>query len=635
MLKLGRNFELPLSAVTQKVNILGMSGSGKSNCSGRAVEQMLEAKAQVVLFDPKNEAWGLRLAADGKKPGFQIPVFGGPNGDVPLKPDMGARIAELIVRQDYSAIIDTSGFDEEETAIFCTAWADRFRQLKLKHPGAMTLILEEAETYIPENPMSKLDQKMLKAFMKVQKLLRSKGVGFWTVGQRTQEVSKAVLNQAETYILFRLGGTQEREVIKNLIGRKDKEFIATIDAELPALETGTALVWSPWYLKVREHFKILKKTTFDAGATPEVGARRVEARALSPIDLQHVTEAMADVIEEAEKNDPVKLQGDLNRYKRELEAANKRYEALEARPAPTPVAIPKTREVPAFKDAQLARIEKIVQQITTANEKAGERTEAHVAALEKYRDDYRNGEFQRTEQLSRIAAELTAALNGATAAKNIPVPAAVPVKPAVPISRPIAVPPPPSDPGNANAYRDKLGAKQQTILDTILTFEGLGRSSIERSVVAAFVGMTATGGGYKNYLGGLRSGLNGQIPALVDYVGSDCIALTADGRAAATSSVQINSVQDCHEAWKKLIKASKQVQIVEAVITSHPHPVLREQVAAHLDMEVTGGGFKNYLGSLRTLGVIEYCTVKQDVDGTPQDLPALKATDLLYPEGLA
>src|SRR3954470_8275001 len=97
-LKLGRNLELPLDAVTQTAAFLGRRGSGKTYGATKLAELMLDAGAQIVALDPVGVWWGLRLNAvrTGPSP-FQIPVLGGRHGDIPLEAGAGKLNADLVV----------------------------------------------------------------------------------------------------------------------------------------------------------------------------------------------------------------------------------------------------------------------------------------------------------------------------------------------------------------------------------------------------------------------------------------------------------------------------------------------------------------------------------------------------------
>src|ERR1700730_4261113 len=109
-LRISHSLSLPIDAVTQKFGILGRTGSGKSYASTKLAEEMLDAKAQIVVLDPVGVWWGLRVLKDGKTEGYNIPVLGGMHGDIPLEPGAGALIADLIVDKVISAVVDLSGF---------------------------------------------------------------------------------------------------------------------------------------------------------------------------------------------------------------------------------------------------------------------------------------------------------------------------------------------------------------------------------------------------------------------------------------------------------------------------------------------------------------------------------------------
>lgn len=74
----------------------GTAGAGKTYTAMGAVERLLARGARVVIPDPLSVWWGLRLAGDGRQPsGFDVVIFGGPHGDIPLTEHAAALIAEL------------------------------------------------------------------------------------------------------------------------------------------------------------------------------------------------------------------------------------------------------------------------------------------------------------------------------------------------------------------------------------------------------------------------------------------------------------------------------------------------------------------------------------------------------------
>ena len=82
---------LPLSALDERIAIVGTSGSGKTYASKGLVERLLEASARVCVVDPLGVWWGLRAGADGVSPGDPVVVFGGRHADVVRIPTEASR----------------------------------------------------------------------------------------------------------------------------------------------------------------------------------------------------------------------------------------------------------------------------------------------------------------------------------------------------------------------------------------------------------------------------------------------------------------------------------------------------------------------------------------------------------------
>jgi DNA helicase HerA-like ATPase len=123
-IKLSPELELPGDAATQKLAFLARSGAGKTYGAGVFVEQLVAAGNQVVVIDPVGVWWGLRLAADGKRPGIgTIYVFGGQRGDVPLEHAAGELVANLIVDLGISVVLDVSDMTGGEMKRFMADFA--------------------------------------------------------------------------------------------------------------------------------------------------------------------------------------------------------------------------------------------------------------------------------------------------------------------------------------------------------------------------------------------------------------------------------------------------------------------------------------------------------------------------------
>lgn len=361
--RISNSLSLPHETVTQKLAWLGTTGSGKTYGASKLAEEFWQIGAQFVVIDPVGVWYGLRLTKDGKKPSsITIPIFGGLHGDVPLESTGGALLANLVVDNDLSCIIDVSQFESDaEKARFATDFADRLFFRKKAAPSAMHLFMEECQEFVPQNPQ-RGEERMLHAFTRMQKLGRNFGIGSSYITQRPQEVNKKALNMAQTLFVFRTTGTHERAAIEKWI--EDKSLDESIANDLPKLATGTCHVWSPEFLKMSETTHILEKETFNASATPEVGAL-AKKRELAPIDLEKVRTEMAATIEKAERDDPRLLRKKIAQLEKERHMEKEH---------PLTMAVEKKViiEVPVLKDTQIARLEKIAERMYTEAQRHGE-----------------------------------------------------------------------------------------------------------------------------------------------------------------------------------------------------------------------------------------------------------------------
>lgn len=289
---------LPVDAVTQVIGFLGRRGSGKTYAATKLAELMLDAHAQIVVLDPVGVWYGLRLGD-----GYDIPVLGGLHGDVPLEPSSGALVADLIVDRGISAILDVSQMIPADLARFALGFGDRFFQRKKAAPSAVSIIMEECQEFVPENPQrGGLEPKVLHAFQRIVKLGRNFGIGCCLISQRPQEISKKVMNQTELLFAFQTSGPQERTAIKRWID--DKGLDEDIKSILPKLEIGQTRAWSPQWLKISKTIRIAPKRSLDASSTPKVGVRAEAVKTLTPIDLEALRDAMAETVERSKQDDP-------------------------------------------------------------------------------------------------------------------------------------------------------------------------------------------------------------------------------------------------------------------------------------------------------------------------------------------
>lgn len=362
MIHLGARLDLGAHAfATNVVAALGMRGSGKSNVMTVAVEGLLSAGVQVVVLDYVGIWWGLRLLPNGKPSSFEIPVLGGKHGDIPLVAPAGRQVAEALAASHSSAVLDISAFTKSDRIKFAADFGEAFFHAKKSHEGPVFLLLEEAQRFVPQ-VMRFSDpalSRCLGAFEEIAEVGRNYGIGLGLISQRPQKINKDVLNLAELVFAFQTNGVLERKAIAEWVQEKGAEGRGEVTGELPSLPRGTALVWSPSTFKIYGKYAFDKKTTYDAGATPDAVRAAVTVR---PLDLKLLEGAMESVVAEAKASDPRVLRAEIERLKRsgttaalEREVAQLRIELEKAKEAPRVV------EKPVLTTGALMRIEALAR----------------------------------------------------------------------------------------------------------------------------------------------------------------------------------------------------------------------------------------------------------------------------------
>lgn len=558
---------IPLGIVTRRLAMVASSGGGKSYASGVLVEGLLRAGAPVVILDNVGNWWGLRLSADGKKPSeFQIPILGGDRGDVALEPTHGKLVAETLVSARSSAIVDYSDFSRADQFRFVHDFAVRFLVLKKKSPSPVLLVLEEVHEVCPQR-FSGDQAKTVGAVERLVKRGRNHGTGSLLISQRVAAVNKDVLNQAEAIFAFRTLAPLDRKAIAEWTEHKQIDAKSTLE-QLSSLATGTCVVWSPEWLKYAGKIRVGKKTTFDSTKTPEFG-EDLKAGTLAPIDLDAFKAKMGAAVAEAKANDPAEL-------KRRIAELERQLRTKPAAAPPSPAA------------AELVRVE--VPVVTPADHA---RLEAAIAELAKI------GETLNTAgaHFMKEAGALRDAL-------------------ALAVSKP-AAPPRPAMPPRAPASPASVSGPQQRILDQLAALEAIGLDSAPRAIVAVLSDASPRSSSFTNNLGALRS------EALIDYPDCYSVALTDTGRGAARQVAPPRSVDELHDAWKRKL-SGPQGAILDALIATYPQALDRIDVASRAGASPASSSFTNNLGTLRSLGLIDYPSSRSAV-----------ATELLFPRGLS
>jgi hypothetical protein len=379
-LKLANDLSLPLDVVTEKLAWLGRTGSGKTYGAIKLAELMLDAGAQIGALDPVGVWRGLRVPEKKGGTSYDVVVFGGLYGDLPLQPGAGALIADVVCDRGISFVIDVSQFIASEQQRFAKSFAERFFQRRKAAPAACHLFMEECQEFLPQNPMG-LEADTLHEFQRLWKIGRNFGIGGSLISQRPQEVNKKALNMSGTLFAFQMTAPQERKAVKDWVA--DHGIATEIESVLQKLEVGEPHVESPMFLNVSRTVRILPRVTADLSSTPKVGTSKAATRPLTPIDVEQLKSAMAETIERAAADDPRLLRRRIQELEKQVKGMSSTHIPASQPPAP------KVVEKPVLKDAQLTKIDALIMRTEKAFDRATKPVEELRSVLKTLNDAVR------------------------------------------------------------------------------------------------------------------------------------------------------------------------------------------------------------------------------------------------------
>jgi hypothetical protein len=594
-LHISPDIQLPVEAVTQTFAILAKRRVGKTYTASVMAEEMAKVGLPFVALDPTGAWWGLRASADGKSEGLPVVIIGGAHGDLPLEPTSGKVIAELVVEHPGFYVIDLSETEsDEQQDKFATDFAKRLYRLKERHRDPLHLFIDEADSFAPQKPFPR-QTVMLGAFEALVRRGGIRGLGMTLITQRPAVLNKNVLTQVEVIIALQTTAPNDQDAVKDWVTRNGtKEQVTQFMSGLASLKQGEAWLWSPAWLEEFKLIHIRQRRTFNSSATPKVGEKRIEPKKLAPVDLEQLKGKIADSIERAKANDPEELKRQIAGLKREL---------LNAQSAAPPQVEPQVVEVAVISDDQIQRLEEILlraQVIVSATERLPEMLE-ELSNLDASFDEgvRRLKEAKAQPRTLRPDAPRITGAEASAAGEQAKTEGAR-------LTRPLG----------GQLPDGEITRPMQRILDALQSFRVLGLDSVSKSNVAVFSDQSPTSSGYTNNLGRLRS------LGLIDYPQGGQVALTPAGLECAGNSLSIASLNDLHRAWFTKLSNPK-CRILQNLIRAYPKSVSKQTLAELSGQSATSSGYTNNLGSLRSLGLIDY----------PQS-GYVAATTLLFPDGL-
>lgn len=539
MFHIARGLELPLDFVTSTQAILAIKGAGKSYCASVQAEQLLKHNQQVIVIDPTGAWWGLRSSASGKGSGFPIAVFGGDHADVPLERSAGEAIAEAVVAEGFSAVLDLSHFRKGELRRFM---ADFLETLFRKNRDAMHLFIDEADMFAPQQANGEV-ARVLGAMEDIVRRGRIRGVGCTMITQRPAVLNKNVMTQADMLTCLRMSHQLDLKAIGDWVAvHADVSQWKTMQKALPNLPTGTAWFWNP-AAELFMEAKINKRKTFDSGATPKAGQRRIEPRKLAKIDVKKLGEAIAASVERAKENDPDALR----RRIQELEA---RLEGGDDEPRTVQVEVPVMDE---HLQRDLRYLQGCIESIRNDTDEVYKRLGEFVDAAEKHLAKVTpTAEERRAVSASRVAADIG--------------------------SERAAAPTPKARSGKGRMMN-------------ALASSG---SPLPRDVLAIWSLMSPSSGTFTKYLSELKR------DGILTVEGS-LIHLTNNGHAAA--SVEGINPAYLQQQWAAKFGGGGKRRIFD-VLLKYRQGCDRGQLALLANLEASSGTYTKYLSEVRKTGIL-------------------------------
>ena len=262
-----RPLPFPAAAMSYSGTILGTRGAGKSTTARTLFEHELDLGHRCGFIDPMGDAAGIRLNPDGTPSRFQqVIIFGGPNGDIPITDQDGARVARVVSNANISFLVDLSQMMESEQFRFMTAFADLLYD-EIKVP--MLLLMDEAHLWAPQATRD-APSKLLNRIVRLNTQGRKRGIFLWLMTQRPARINKNVISGAECLIAMRVGMPRDIQVISEWLELHDAEHAADVKTHLAGLATGEAFVSIP-LLKFYDRIRFDMPTTMDTGRTPQHG----------------------------------------------------------------------------------------------------------------------------------------------------------------------------------------------------------------------------------------------------------------------------------------------------------------------------------------------------------------------------
>jgi uncharacterized protein len=547
--------------IDTRVLIQANSGGGKSWCLRRLLEQT-HGKVQHLVLDPEGEFSSLRERFD-----YVLAAKNG--GDTAAEPRAAGLLAERLLELGVSAILDLYELKAHDRVRFVRLFLEALVDApkKLWHPAL--IVVDETHVYCPQQGEAE------SATAVIDLATRGRKRGFCAVfaTQRLSKLHKDAAAELNNKFIGRTGLDVDVKRAADELGFGKERW-----REMRDLDPGEFFVFGPALTREVQKVKIGPiKTTH-----PKAGARLAFTAPPPTAKIKALLPKLSDLPAEVEQK--AKTEAELRK-----EIQGLRVEAARAKQAaPVKGQMPKRVEVPVLKEAQVKRLEALVNRAETLI----------LRTIAPVREIFDRA-IEATQPVTKAAYELSEVVKRAQV-EGQPQPYVSSRMEAVRQQQRTGT-------GKVTAVMvsrrtepaEGLTPAKQRLLDVLAFLETIGISQADKAQLALMADTRPTSGSYFNNLGALRT------VGMIDYPRPGAVMLTEGGRVVANAEASPRTTDELHELLRGKLPPAKW-RLIEVLIAIYPKAISKDDLAQKAGASATSGSYFNNLGSLRTLGLIDY-----------------------------
>ena len=539
--------------------ICASSGAGKSWLL-RLICECVADSIQTIVIDPEGEFPTLREKLDL--------LIVSETGDLRADVRSAGLLARKLAETGVSAVVDIydlpgKGDPWDKRRAFLAEFITSLMNLPKKSYHPMLVIVDEAHNFAPEDARGENAMRARSAIRSLMSAGRKRGFGGILATQRISKIDKDSIADARNVFI---GGTTldiDQKRAGDILGMNKAEYTS-----LRELAPGEFYSFGP----AIEGKGIIRFVSGKVETThPKAGQRSSIVVPKASTQIEGIAKQFGDLPAIAEEE--IKNVETLQRENMDLRRQ------MRARPTQTETKV-ETKvervEVPVFPNGQLDQLESIAIQFHNAA------SQLHAVSSDA------------TKVANEIGGALATAKQIASKPVSVVTPAPAPRSANTQITKPVARPA--SKP--AGEPVEGITNPMQRILDAIAWLESIGIDNPKQVAVAFLANYSYGGGAYNNPRGALRTA------GLVEYIGSDSIRLTEEGRKYANFP-DVPLTADELQRHVMSVLPNPHQKILHVLLDKYPTPITKDECAA-LAGYAPGGAFNNPLGRLRSMGLVHY-----------------------------